>query len=78
MYKNHLSNFYDDLHVESYNPKQSIDELEHTSLITYWTSNMYEDAYIKKSENKLIVTLTGTTGRRVLNKSFCGSYFRMF
>ena len=34
----------------------------------------YSNHHFKKS----IFTLAGTTGQRVLNKSFCGSYFRMF
>ena len=40
------------------------------------------DAYKKQAKKnrfeKPVVTLAGTTGHRVLNISFCGSYFMMF
>ena len=47
---------------------------------------MYENSYKEKGKekqkpseiNQSIVTLTGTTGQRVLKNIFCGSYFRMF
>ena len=63
--------------------KQRLDELEHTDLITEWTSNVYKYAYkknLKKAIKKktTIAILAGTTFQRSLNKSYCGSYFRMF
>ena len=65
--------------------KQRLDELEYTSLITEWNSNMDKDARKKQEKEKRkhqgkksITNLAGITGQIVLSKSFCGSYFRMF
>ena len=76
-------------HVESCNLefknvfKKRLDELEHPVLIADWTINMDKDSYKKQAKlleniRKSIITLAVTTGKRLLNKSFCGSYFGMF
>ena len=86
MYKKYVSSYYDNCHVESYNlgfkiiVKQLLDELEHNALITEWKSivEKYSRKKQAKEKNKSIVTLSGTTGHTVLNKSFCGYYFNIF
>ena len=46
VYENYASKFYDDRHVEFYNPdfnffiKQRLEELEHPGIITEWKNNM--------------------------------------
>ena len=50
MYDTYLSHYDDDRHVENFNEeckivKQSLDELEHPSLITEWKNNTEKAAY---------------------------------
>ena len=54
VYDTNVSNFYDDCHVESFNlefaffVKHNLDELEHLTFITKWTSNIDKTAYKKQ------------------------------
>ena len=90
VYENYASNYYDDHNVESYNLEFTF--FSNSSLVNYniLSSSLSGQAiwmkmHIRKRQKKnktvkkkSIVTLAGTTGQRVLNKSFCSYYFWVF
>ena len=90
LYENYVSNFYDDRRVEFYNLEfENISNnflVNLNILVLYpsgqviWTNMLIKNRQKEKTsaKNKSIVTLTETTGQRVLNNIFWCSYFMMF
>ena len=89
VYEKYVYNFYDDRHVKFYNQDFFSNSvfmnwnimLSSMSGQVLWTKMLRRNSKTKNKnyhKKESIITLILTTGQKVSNKSFCGSYFRMF